>query len=70
MAHYHDDGNGNVYLSIIMFLVSILNYNISFVHINIYSWEIPTIAIQTIALIAGAVSITSGIIAIRKNSKK
>lgn len=69
MAHYHDDGTNGALLSLLMGAIGIFNYVISQVQINIYTWQIPPFLLQCIAITAGVVSITSGIVAIIKNTK-
>lgn len=66
----HEHGHNGAMMSAIMGLISIVNYLFSQIQINIYSWQIPPFLLQSIALIAGVISITSGIISIRKNTKK
>lgn len=67
MAQF-DNHNDGTLLSLITAGISSITYFIT--SINLVTYSFPIWIVQAIAMLAGGVSIVSGIIAIRKNLKK
>lgn len=67
MAHF-DNHNDGTLLSLITAVISSITCFIT--SINLVTYSFPIWIVQAIAMLAGGVSIVSGIIAIRKNLKK